>query len=138
LVGDADGSYIVPDFHPGFDGMMAVARLLEYLGQMDVRLSDVVGEVPPYFLAAEEVACPWDRKGRVMRVLHERAGRSNARESRDGQQIDGVRFDLGEEWALVLPDPFRPVFHIHAESSSREHAAALAEKYAEVVRSVAA
>ena len=138
LVGDGEGSYIVPDFHPGFDGMMAVARLLEYLGQLDIRLSDVVSEVPPYFLAAEEVPCPWDRKGRVMRVLHERANRQNSRESRDGQQIDGVRFDLGEEWALVLPDPFRPVFHIHAESSSREHAAALADKYAEVVRSVAA
>ena len=127
----------MPDFHPGFDGMMAVARLLEYLGQLDVRLSDVLGRVPPYYLAAEEVACPWERKGRVMRVLHERASRQNSRDSRNGQQIDGVKFELGEEWALILPDPFRPVFHVHAESTSREHATALAEKYAEVVRSVA-
>ena len=134
LVGDGEGSYILPDFHPGFDGMMAVARLLEYLGQLDTRLSDVLSDVPPYFLAAEEVPCPWDRKGRVMRVLHERAARQTVR---DSQQIDGVKFDLGGEWALVLPDPFWPVFHVHAESSSTEHAAALAEKYAEVVRSVA-
>jgi mannose-1-phosphate guanylyltransferase/phosphomannomutase len=48
-----------------------------------------------------------------------------------------VKFELNGEWALVLPDPFRPVFHVHAESTSQEHAAALAEKYAEVVRSVA-
>ncbi|HET7770782.1 MAG TPA: sugar phosphate nucleotidyltransferase, partial [Chloroflexota bacterium] len=52
LVGDGEGSYILPDFHPGFDAMMAVARLLEYLGQLDVRLSDVLAEIPPFFLAA--------------------------------------------------------------------------------------
>jgi phosphomannomutase len=73
LIGDGEGSYILPDFHPGFDGMMAVARLLELLGRLDTRLSDVLAQVPPYFLAAEEVACPWERKGQVMRVLHERA-----------------------------------------------------------------
>lgn len=134
LVGDGEGSYILPDFHPGFDGMMAVARLLEYLGQLDVRLSDVLRDVPPYFLAQEEVTCSWDRKGSVMRVLHERASRQGGR---DNQQIDGVKFDLGGEWVVVLPDPFRPVFHIHAESSSPEHASALADKYSEVVRSVA-
>jgi mannose-1-phosphate guanylyltransferase/phosphomannomutase len=132
-VGDGEGSYILPDFHPGFDGMMAVVRLLEYLGQLDMRLSDIVADLPPYYLASEEVPCPWERKGRVMRVLHERASRLGS----NGQQIDGVRFDLGSEWALILPDPFRPVFHIHAESSSQDHAGALAEKYAEMVRSVA-
>ncbi len=134
LIGDGEGSYILPDFHPGFDGMMAVVRLLSYLGQLDTRLSDVLTQVPPYFLALEEVPCPWERKGRVMRVLHERASRQSGG---NGQQVDGVKFEMGGEWAVVLPDPFRPVFHVHAESTSQEHAAALAEKYAEVVRSLA-
>jgi mannose-1-phosphate guanylyltransferase / phosphomannomutase len=134
LVGDGKGSYIFPDFHPGFDGMMAVVRLLEYLGSLDTRLSEVVSIVPPYYLATEEVACPWERKGRVMRVLHERASRHS---SKDREQVEGVRFDLGSEWALILPDPFRPVFHVHAESSTHDHAVALAEKYAELVRTVA-
>jgi phosphomannomutase len=34
----------------------------------------------------------------------------------------------------VLPDPDRPLFHVYAESSSPEHATALAEKYVELVR----
>jgi mannose-1-phosphate guanylyltransferase/phosphomannomutase len=66
-----------------------------------------------------------------MRGLFERA---RIQSSSDGEQIDGVRFDLGDEWALVLPDPDRPLFHVYAESSSPEHAAALAEKYVELVR----
>jgi mannose-1-phosphate guanylyltransferase/phosphomannomutase len=135
LVGDGEGSYICPDFHPGFDGMMAVTRLLQYLGGLGDTLSRVLAGVPEYHLAYTEVPCPWERKGRVMRGLHERASRHSVD---DGGQIDGVRFDLGSEWALVLPDPVRPVFHIHAESSSPDHATALAEKYAELVKAVEA
>lgn len=135
LIGDGEGSYICPDFHPGFDGMMAVTRLLQYLGILGDKLSGVLADVPEYHLAYAEVPCPWERKGRVMRGLHERASRHSVD---DGGQIDGVKFDFGNEWALVLPDPVRPVFHIHAESSSPEHATALAEKYAELVRAVEA
>jgi mannose-1-phosphate guanylyltransferase/phosphomannomutase len=131
LVGDGDGSYVIPSFHPGFDGMMAVARLLQYLGMAGVRLSEVLSDVPSFHLASVEVQCPWDLKGRVMRGLHERASQQSAG---DGTQIDGVKFDLGTEWAVVLPDPDRPLFQVWAESSSPEHASALAEKYVELIR----
>jgi mannose-1-phosphate guanylyltransferase/phosphomannomutase len=131
LIGDGEGGYAFPDFHPGFDGLMAVARLLQYLGAQDARLSEVVAALPEYYVAALDVPCPWDSKGRVMRRLHERA---SAQATGDGEQIDGVRFDLGREWALVLPDPYRPLFHVYTESGSPEHATALGEKYVELVQ----
>jgi len=131
LVGDGEGSYVVPEFHPGFDGMMGVARLLQYLGMADTRLSEVLAAVPDYHLASAEVPCPWELKGRVMRALHERASQQSVAET---TQIDGVKFDLNGEWALVLPDPDRPHFQVWAESSSPEHAAALADKYVELIK----
>jgi mannose-1-phosphate guanylyltransferase/phosphomannomutase len=130
LVGDGEGSYVIPSFHPGFDGMMAVARLLEYLGIVGTRLSDVLAQVPAYHLASAEVQCPWELKGRVMRGLHERASQQS---EGDAEQIDGVKFDLGTEWALVLPDADRPLFQVWAESSSPEHATDLADKYVELI-----
>ncbi len=133
LAGDGEGSYIFPDFHPGFDGMMAVARLLEYLGTLNVRLSEVLADLPAYHLARTEVPCPWEIKGRVMRLLHEQARQQGGEQQ---AQIDGVRFQFDGEWTLVLPDPDRPVFHIYAESISPEHASALAEKYVELVRRI--
>ena len=51
-------------------------------------------------------------------------------------QIDGVRIEMGEEWVLVLPDVDRPLFHIIAESTSREGAQALMDKYAALVDSL--
>ncbi|MDQ3703550.1 MAG: sugar phosphate nucleotidyltransferase [Chloroflexota bacterium] len=141
LVGDGQGSYVFPDFHPGFDGMMAVARLLQYLGVVQQRLSEVVALVPAYFLASAEVACPWDAKGRVMRVLHEQA--SQAPFLADGtsegaEQTEGVRFERDGEWALVIPDPAQPVFQVYAESHSQPAAAALVARYVDVVKQLQA
>jgi mannose-1-phosphate guanylyltransferase/phosphomannomutase len=139
LIGDAEGSYIFPDFHPGFDGMMAVARLLQYLGTVEKRLSEVIALVPPYFVSSAEAACPWDAKGRVMRGLHEQATQETAAAGQDedgaaAEQIEGVRFGRNGEWAVVLPDPDKPVFHIYAESESPEAAEHLAGRYVELVK----
>jgi mannose-1-phosphate guanylyltransferase/phosphomannomutase len=144
LVGDAEGSYIFPDFHPGFDGMMAVARLLQYLGAVEQRLSEVLSRVPPFFVSSADAACPSDAKGRVMRVLHERATQESASERAgrgDGagdEQIEGVRFGSDGEWAVILPDPDKPLFHIYAESASPEAARDLAGRYVQLVESLEA
>jgi mannose-1-phosphate guanylyltransferase/phosphomannomutase len=92
-----------------------------------VKLSEVVDELPPYHLIRTKVACPWEYKGKVMRILSEQY-----RERRQ-KPIDGIKIELGEEWVLVLPDADRPLFHILAESRSRDSAQALADKYARVV-----
>jgi mannose-1-phosphate guanylyltransferase/phosphomannomutase len=127
LVGDGAGGFVFPDFHPAFDGMYAMVKLLESLARFETKLSDVVGQLPPYHLIRTQVNCPWEYKGKVMRMLSEQY-----RERRE-EPIDGVKIDLGEEWVLVLPDADRPLFHVLAESRSRDSAQALADKYARVV-----
>ena len=127
LVGDGAGGFVFPEFHPAFDGMFATLKLLEALARFNTRLSEVVDSLPPYHLIRTQVNCPWEYKGRVMRILSEQY-----RERRE-EPIDGVKIDLGEEWVLVLPDADRPLFHILAESRSRDSAQSLADKYARVV-----
>ncbi len=126
LVGDGAGSFIFPEMHPAFDGMFAMMKLLESLVHYDTKLSTVVSQLPPYHLIRTQVNCPWEYKGKVMRILSEQYHSDNP--------IDGVKIDLGtEEWVLVLPDADRPLFHVLAESPSRDAAQALADKYARVV-----
>ena len=127
LVGDGAGGFVFPEFHPAFDGMFAMMKLLEALARDGAQLSDVVSQLPPYHLIRTQVNCPWEYKGKVMRILSEQY-----RERRE-EPIDGVKIDLGEEWVLVLPDADRPLFHVLAESRSRDAAQALADKYARVV-----
>jgi mannose-1-phosphate guanylyltransferase/phosphomannomutase len=128
LVGDGNGGFVFPELHPAFDGMFALMKLLEALARFNAKLSDVVDQLPPYHMIRTQVNCPWEYKGKVMRMLSEQYHKHRE------EAIDGVRIDLGpEEWVLVLPDADRPLFHVLAESRSRDAAQALADKYARVV-----
>lgn len=130
LVADLDGGFIFPAFHPAMDGMFAVMKTVEMLHKSKRRLDDVVRSLPSFFLGSRQVSCPWDQKGRVMRMLNEQY------RDRKTEQIDGVKIDLGREWVLVLPDADRPLFHVIVEASSKSGADALVEKYAGLVTSL--
>ena len=127
MIGDGSGGFIFPAFQPAFDAMFAVAQIMGLLTANKSTLAEVVAGLPPYFMTSTKVNCPWERKGRIMRILHE--------QYRDGQtkQIDGIRIDMGDEWVLVLPDPDRPLFHVIAESTSMDSARALQDKYAAII-----
>ncbi len=127
LVGDGRGGFVFPELQPAFDGMLAIAKLLELLATFNMRLSEVVDDLPAYYMSATNVTCPWENKGKVMRILSEQY------RERRAKPIDGIKIDLGNEWVLVLPDADRPLFHVIAESISNDQAQALAEKYARVV-----
>ncbi len=127
LAGDGEGGLIFPRFHPSFDGMFAVAKILELLAVQGTSFGAVVSSLPHYYQSTTSVKCAWEVKGKVMRVLNE-----NFRSQR-GRHIDGIRIERGEDWVLVLPDADRPLFHIVAEARSEQAAKSLAEEYATVV-----
>ncbi|HID65078.1 MAG TPA: nucleotidyl transferase, partial [Anaerolineae bacterium] len=128
MAGDGAGNFIFPRFQPAIDGLMATAKLLEFLATQQTRLSEVTVSLPPFYVAKRRVPCPWEAKGTVMRLLNERY-RDYRREL-----IDGIKVILnGTEWTLILPDPDQPVFHVYAESDSVEQAEALADEYTRLV-----
>lgn len=127
---DGNGSFIWPAFQPVVDGMMTVAKLLEFMTLQETDLTQALANVPTYHLAQSQVSCPWEGKGKVMRLLNQQY------KDRLGDQIDGVKINLGEgEWVLVLPDADHPLFHIFAEAHSDEQAASLVERYRRIVES---
>lgn len=130
MLGDGTGAYIFPGFYPIADGMFAVMKLMELLTVAEMRLSDVLAELPPYYLAQARVPCRWESKGKVMRILNEQYA------ERKVDQVDGIKIDLGSEWVLILPDPDSPFFHLYAEGCNEEQARILVEKYTGLVTSL--
>ncbi len=129
MVGDGNGAYAFPRFPSSFDALLATAKMLEYLAVTGSTLSDIVEHLPPFYIRVVDADCPWEHKGRVMRRLHEEVAAAAG-----GAEM-GVSFDLGEEHVVIVPDSDKPIFHVHAESSSVEQAEALASRYADLVRS---
>lgn len=125
---DGTGNFIFPAFHPAVDGLMATVKLLEMLALQRAKLSEVVRDLPPFYIAHGRVACPWEAKGTVMRLLNDRY------KNEIGERLDGLKIYLSErEWVLVRPDPDRPSFHVVAEGSSMQQAEDLVDKYRRIV-----
>lgn len=125
---DGTGNYIFPDFHPTVDGMMATARLLEYMAKRKLPLSQVIKYLPEIHMARKSVHCPWDDKGAVMRQLNERFKNYHV------ESIDGVKvyFERGE-WVHFAPNPDKPQFELLAEAATDERVTVLIDKYAEEI-----
>ena len=117
LAGDSEGGFIFPEFHPAFDGLFSFAKLLEMLAMQETTLSQVCDLLPPYHVAMATVPCPWEAKGRIMRVLTAESEGSRT------ELVDGIKTYRDDgAWVLVLPDASEPNFRVYAEAASRDRA----------------
>ncbi len=129
--GNGRGNFIFPDFQCSFDGMMALAKMLEFLATQKVSVSDIVLNLPSFYVAERRVSCLWEVKPRVMRLISEQF------EQFKNHITNGIRIDLGpNKWALIVPDPDQPYFRISTEADSQVEAEALADEYAQVVENI--
>jgi mannose-1-phosphate guanylyltransferase/phosphomannomutase len=127
FAGGADYEMIFPEFQPAFDGLYAAAKVMELLAAEHQPASALVDQLPEWHMAGRSVPCPWDRKGSVMRALHDES------RSDDIDTIDGIRIPQNGGWVLVLPDASEASVNIIAESTSDQSAAAAADQMAERV-----
>ena len=123
-----DGGYVVPEFVAAYDASAMLVRTLELLARHDVRLSEVVADLPDRHLVRESVITPWEQKGTVMRTLMERSG------DRELVLVDGVKVRHDGGWVLAWPDPDEPVTNVWAEAESDLAARQLAEEYVRRIR----
>ncbi|HFB52739.1 MAG TPA: nucleotidyl transferase, partial [Anaerolineae bacterium] len=128
---DGKGGFIFPQFQPAIDGMMAMAKLLEFLATQQRKLSDVVDALPPYHSAQAKVYCMWETKGAVMRQLNQRY------ENQLSNAVEGLKIALGEqEWVLIMPSQDQPHIEIVAEAEDEDRVYKIIDEYTRLVRSL--
>jgi mannose-1-phosphate guanylyltransferase/phosphomannomutase len=122
FAGDTHGGFIFPQFHPGYDAMFAYMRLLEASQKLGCSLSEIYDQIPPFYTLYQAVPCPWELKGRVMRLMtHAINGRI--------ETIDGLKVYTDHSWALVLPDAAEPVIHLFVEARAPQDAERLMQEF---------
>jgi mannose-1-phosphate guanylyltransferase/phosphomannomutase len=119
FAGAVGGGYVFPEFTPAYDGVAALAKLLELLAPTGRALSERVAELPRSTRVHRQLACPWAKKGLVMRVLNERL------QGRNVDLLDGIKVFDERGWSLVLPDPDEPLIHLYAEGETSDDSDAL-------------
>jgi mannose-1-phosphate guanylyltransferase/phosphomannomutase len=122
---DGAGGFIFTELHPTLDSLFTFAKTLELLATQNVSLAQVRNSLPPYFVSSADVRCPWELKGRVMRVLTEELADQRT------ELIDGIKiYHNDTDWTLILPDSFESIIHIYSEGTSQDIANDLAHRYA--------
>ena len=128
MVAGARGEFIFPHFLPAYDGMFAAAKLLEALARSGMRLREVADQFQAIHVLQERVACPWGRKGNVMRRLME------ATETHKRDLVDGVKvWEAEDEWALIIPHSHKPSFVVTVEGRDAVSAQGLMERWSQQV-----
>ncbi len=130
FAGAVGGGYVFPEFLPAYDAVASLAKLLELLAPLRRPLSELVAELPVPTLIHRRLACPWSKKGLVMRVLNERLA------GRDLDLTDGIKLMNEHGWSQVLPDPDEPLVHIYAEGETPEASEELEREVRELVEEV--
>ena len=128
FVGEQSGGYMFPAFQPNFDGMYAVAKILEMLAKHGARLHKLMREIPPSIILKERVSCSFENKGMIMRRL--------AEDSRGLETVllDGIKIKFGEDWIVAYPSQDMPYFILVAEASTEEAARSLVNRYSEKIK----
>lgn len=113
-----------------FDGLSALIRVLDFCAREGITLSELLAEVPEFFLDKKEVVVPWEAKGRVIRrLIEEQTG--------EMELLDGVKVFHPQGWALVLPDPEEPLCRVFTEGISMEVAEELTDFYTHKINEIA-
>jgi len=124
--GDPRGGFIFPEMQPALDAMISLGKLLEMLVHEQATLSCVMEALPPVHKVEQSVECPWERKGEVMRRMHDDVAASGASRV---EHVDGLKVWFNGSWVLVLPDASTPHVHVLAEGDSPEQAQTLLDDY---------
>jgi len=123
MAGSMAGQLAFPRFQPAFDGLFAVAKIIELVASAAMPLAKVASEAPQRAFLQTKIPCIWEMKGGIMRKMSEDSLEKEA------TFIDGIKVHFGEDWLLVLPDQYRSCVHIIAEAKEPRVARRLLDEY---------
>jgi mannose-1-phosphate guanylyltransferase/phosphomannomutase len=124
---DTEGGFIFPEFQKAFDGMYSIMKILELLAVTGSSLREQNRAIPKRSLVAAEAPCPWEAKGKVMRLLDEYSAKSPR------LAIDGVKLYINGDWVLVTPHKEKALYNILAEAADKDKASQLVEQFRQKV-----
>ena len=119
--GEEVGGIIWPLIHPGKDGILSSVKILSYLKQNNLKLSDIVSLLPKYYVVKEKIDMGKERFDVVekMREMFKNDERANI--------IDGLRMDFENGWCILRASGTENYLRIFAESKYENEARKLVE-----------
>jgi mannose-1-phosphate guanylyltransferase/phosphomannomutase len=119
---------VVSNYLIGLDCIGMCIYTLNMMASNNISLSNIVNIIPKYYNKRQEINCPWNMKGMVMRNLIEE------NTSKSVELIEGVKLNYEKGWVLILPDADEPLCRIYAESKDQDVMKSLSEEFLERIK----
>ncbi len=112
--GEGNGGVIYPALHPGRDGMLGMALILQLLAERKVTPSELIGQLPPFTIVKEKAPKKGDfSKERISHLIQQaKPDRMDTR--------DGVKAVFPDGWFHLRVSNTEGIVRIIAEAPSRE------------------
>lgn len=127
--GEENGGLIFPEHQYCRDGAMTAAKVLEILAKHGT-LSDLLSDIPAYFLDKRKVPCPDSLKGYILGKMKEMA------EDNKVDETDGVKIYFDDGWTLIRPSGTEPLFRIFSEGRTEMAARNRGEYYERIIKAL--
>jgi phosphomannomutase / phosphoglucomutase len=129
--GEENGGLIFPEHQYCRDAAMSLAMLLEILASEQRPLSELIAELPSYEMLKTKIACPNEKKGRLLNLLAEEMKNHHDIVSID--RTDGLKLFMKDGWVLLRPSGTEPIFRVYVEARKKQDAEQKAVFYKNLV-----
>lgn len=120
--GEENGGIIFGQHQYCRDGAMTVALILDLMSKNRKKISELISELPQYFIHKMSVEKKRDWKNLEPRIV-EYSG------SKKVDRSDGLKIYLDDGWVLMRPSGTEPIIRVYGESRSEARARDMALEY---------
>jgi phosphoglucosamine mutase len=119
--GEGNGGVIYPRINFARDSLVGIALVLHLLAESQKSVTELLADIPKYYIVKEKMSCPSNRIPAVLRMVRQEFA------SFQLDTRDGVKVTTSEGWLLVRGSNTEPIIRIVAEAKSEERARAMVE-----------
>jgi len=131
LGGEENGGVFYAPHIPVRDGTMTTGLILNIMAESGKKLSELLSDLPVYFIKKSNVKCPNELKGKVMEKV------SSEFEGLPKETVDGIKaFFPNGSAVLIRPSGTEPAIRIYAEAKSEDEVNGLVRKYTALLERV--
>jgi phosphomannomutase len=127
MAGEGSGSVAIRDFHPAFDGFLAMGMILEMMAVRTQKISEMVKELPKYHIIKEKIYCPPVKAHSIVSEIKKLYA------SQEISTIDGIKIEWEDGWIHIRASATEPMIRIISESQSKDKAQDRLDKAANLI-----
>lgn len=124
LGGEENGGVFYEPHQPVRDGAMTTALILDIMAKTKKKLSELLGELPSYYIEKDKLECPNELKERVLKELVKQVKDMNI------DKTDGIKIWFTDKSSILIrPSGTEPIYRFYAEGKTRRRAVQLINEY---------